>query len=78
EPTKSLDSNTEITAYRNILAGFPQQTIIAVEHRTHLLPMFDRICLFDGGKIIATGTLQELLVNSSEFRSLWQNSIAQV
>ena len=77
EPTKSLDTVTEISAYRNIFAGFPKQTIIAVEHRTHLLPMFDRICLFDKGKIIAIRTLKELLANSAEFQDLWQNSIAK-
>jgi len=77
EPTKSLDTVTEISAYRNIFAGFPKQTIIAVEHRTHLLPMFDRICLFDKGRIIAIGTLKELLADSAEFQDLWQNSIAK-
>lgn len=72
EPTSSLDARTEMTVYQNILGGFPGTTIISSIHRLHLLHLFDRICMFDGGKILATGTLEELLATCPEFLSLWE------
>lgn len=71
EPTSSLDAVTEMQVYRNIFGGFPEATIISSIHRLHLLPLFDRICMFEDGKIIATGTLDELLAQCLQFRTLW-------
>ena len=72
EPTSSLDVVTEMDVYRNILQGFPDKTIISSIHRLHLLPLFDRVCLFKDGKIITSGTLEELLATSLEFTTLWE------
>lgn len=72
EPTSSLDTITEITVYQNIFRGFSGKTIISTIHQLHLLPLFDRICVFDNGRIIASGTLQELLVNCPKFVFLWR------
>lgn len=73
EPTASLDSVTERSVYGKIFGGFVGKTIISSVHRLHLLPMFDRVCLFDYGKIITSGTFDELLANSQEFQTLWRN-----
>lgn len=71
EPTSSLDSTREMQVYQNIFEGFKKKTIISTIHRLHLLPLFDTIYLFDKGKIIARGTLRELLRTSPEFQTLW-------
>lgn len=72
EPTSSLDTITEITVYQNIFKEFYGKTIISTIHQLHLLPLFDRICVFDKGQIIASGTLQELLSSCSKFVFLWE------
>lgn len=72
EPTSSLDTMTEMKVYRGIFQGFRGQTIVSSIHRLHLLPLFDRICMFEGGEIIASGTLSELLSSCSQFEALWQ------
>lgn len=72
EPTSSLDGVTEMQVYQNIFRGFEGKTILSSIHRLHLLPLFDRICMFSGGKIIATGTLEELLQSCPQFTSLWE------
>ncbi len=74
EPTSSLDASTEKNVYRNILDGLGGKTIISTVHRLHLLPLFDTICLFDGGRIIASGTLEYLLATSPDFQELWQKN----
>lgn len=71
EPTSSLDTATEMDVYQNIFEGLAGKTIVSSIHRLHLLPLFDKICLFDKGKIIGEGTLRELLDTSPEFQLLW-------
>ncbi|MEI6843328.1 MAG: ABC transporter ATP-binding protein [bacterium] len=71
EPTSSLDAITEITVYQNILREFKEKTVISTTHGLHLLPFFDRICFFSKGRILATGTLDELLTSCPEFVNLW-------
>ncbi len=71
EPTSSLDATTEMAVYRRIFAGFAGKTIISSVHRLHLLKLFDRICLFEEGEIIAVGSLEELLRQCSAFQVLW-------
>src|SRR3989344_1154870 len=72
EPTSSLDTITEITVYQNILREFKEKTIISTVHQLHLLPLFDRVCVFDNGEIVGSGTLTELLTNCPKFVSLWE------
>ncbi len=71
EPTSSVDSDNERTIYDNIFQTFPEKTIISSIHSLHLLPQFDQICLFEDGKIVASGTFQDLLDNSEYFQDLW-------
>lgn len=71
EPTSSVDPKNEMAIYQNIFREFKDKTIISTVHRPHLLHLFDRIYLFDDGRIIASGTLSELLETSQEFRELW-------
>ncbi|MDO8493102.1 MAG: ABC transporter ATP-binding protein [bacterium] len=72
EPTSSLDTATEMQVYTNIFRGFPDKTIISSIHRLHLLPLFDKIVMFDKGRVIASGTLPELIATCTKFASLWE------
>lgn len=73
EPTSSLDTATEMKVYRNIFREFRGKTIISSVHRLHLLPLFHEIYLFSGGRIIAFGNLNHLLMHSPEFQELWRH-----
>lgn len=77
EPTSSLDIATEMMIYRNIFKEFQDKTIISSVHRLHLLPLFNKIFMFSDGKIIASGSLDELLMQCPEFQELWQQYHAQ-
>lgn len=63
EPTSSVDSLNEMKIHENIFKEFKNKTIISSIHRLHLLDKFDRIYLFDKGKVIAKGSLSELKKN---------------
>lgn len=75
EPTSSVDFQNELEIYKNIFDSFRNQAIIASVHRLHLLSLFDKVYFFEGGKIIASGTFEDLKKNSPEFRILWKKYI---
>ena len=72
EPTNNLDVPTEKQIYQNIFREFEGKTIVSSIHRLHLLPLFDLIYLFEDGRIIASGSHEELLAQSGYFRELWR------
>jgi ABC-type multidrug transport system fused ATPase/permease subunit len=61
-----------VTVFQNILREFRDKTIIATIHQLDLLPMFDRICVFDKGKVVGVGTMDELRVKCPQFLSLME------
>lgn len=63
EPTSSVDSLNEMKIHDSIFRNFKGKTIISSIHRLHLLNKFDYIYLFDKGKIIAEGSLEEIKKN---------------
>lgn len=60
EPTSSVDSANELQIHNNIFSTYKKKTIISSIHRLHLLNKFDTIYFFERGKIIASGTLEEM------------------
>jgi ABC-type multidrug transport system fused ATPase/permease subunit len=70
EPTASLDATTEARVYDNLFSYFGNACIISSVHRMNLLNRFDEVLLMQSGKLIAQGTLEQLLASSSEFRQL--------
>lgn len=78
EPTKSLDAILEANIYDQIFKEFQGMTIISSLHNLRMLPLFDRIFMFDDGKIVGIGNLQELLESCPQFRSLYQSYIQVV
>ena len=75
EPTSSVDFTNELAIYKNIFSAFEQKTIISSVHRLHLLSLFDSVYFFRDGKIITSGTFDELKESSPEFKDLWENYI---
>lgn len=71
EPTSSVDTKNELVIYKNIFTEYWDKTIISTIHRLHLLPLFDRVIIFQEGKVTADGSFQGLLEESEEFRTLW-------
>ena len=71
EPTSSVDSLNEAKIHEQIFKEFKDKTIISSIHRLHLLNNFDYIYMFDKGKIIAEGSLNDLKKNS-KFQQVWK------
>ncbi len=72
EPTSSVDLPTEKEILNNVIAAYPNTTIIVSLHRLHLLPKFDRVIMLKQGKIVADGATTVLLAKEGPVRDLWQ------
>lgn len=71
EPTSSVDSANELRIYSNIFQYFKGTSIVSSIHRLHLLPLFDKIHLFEKGRIIQSGSFDELMRSCPKFQELW-------
>ena len=72
EPTSSVDYKNELDIYQNIFAAFTRQAIVSSVHRLHLLPLFDAVYVFADGRVIASGSFDELLETSAPFQAIWE------
>jgi len=70
EATSSLDGLTETVIMDAIHNLGHQKTIILIAHRLTTVTECDAIHVLDGGKIIASGNYQELIVSCEEFRNM--------
>lgn len=67
EPTSSIDPALEEEIYRNILDRFNGKVVISTIHKFNLLGLFDRIIVFNNGKIVGDGNIDYLLSNCPKF-----------
>ena len=70
EPTSSVDPKNELEIYEDIFKIFKDKTLVSSIHRLHLLPLFDKIYLFHKGKIIDSGSYNELKKSSKLFKKM--------
>jgi ABC-type multidrug transport system fused ATPase/permease subunit len=74
EAASSLDNNTEHKIMEDIHNMRSERTIIMIAHRLDSIKRCDRIIVLLDGKIIETGTYDELMTNCEHFQKL-ANSI---
>jgi len=72
EATSSLDPKTEREVMMAIEGLRDTVTIVLIAHRLSTIQTCDRIFEFQDGRIVATGTYNELLKSSGSFRRLAQ------
>ena len=71
EVSSSVDAKTEAALFRNVFARMRGCIVIAAVHKLNLLPLFDTICVFERGRIVARGSLEQVRVSHAGFRDLW-------
>ena len=70
EATSALDSPTEQALAQAIMSLRGRITVIVVAHRMQTVKSCDRIIFLQDGTVAASGTWDELLQGSPEFRAL--------
>jgi ABC-type multidrug transport system fused ATPase/permease subunit len=71
--SSALDAETESELWTRLFAPGREVTCLVVSHRPAALRRADQVLLMDGGRLVASGTLDELLVSSVEMQRLWRH-----
>ncbi|QYY37398.1 ABC transporter ATP-binding protein [Ruficoccus sp. ZRK36] len=73
EATSALDAESEACIQSAIDKLVKNRTVITIAHRRSTFKHAERLLVFDGGKIVASGTHEELMLTSPVFQKLVTN-----
>lgn len=76
EATSALDNLTESIVIKNVIEQVGNATVIAIAHRLTSINGFDRIFVFRDGKIVGSGSFEELLTGNNYFGELYRKEKA--
>ena len=72
EPTSALDPAAEALVYRNFAQLVHDRSAILISHRLGVASVVDRILVFEDGRIVEDGSLEELLAADGVFAELYR------
>ncbi len=72
EPTAALDPLAESRMYENFAKIFKDRGTIMISHRLASAKMADRILVLDGGRIVDSGSHEELMAKQSLYRTMFE------
>ncbi|WP_329373640.1 ABC transporter ATP-binding protein/permease [Streptomyces sp. NBC_00669] len=70
DATSAIDARVESEIHAALHEAVRRPTTLIIAHRRSTLELADRIALLDGGRVVDTGTMDELRSRSPLFRSL--------
>ena len=71
EATSSVDNKTEQLIQRAIFEIIKERTSIIIAHRLSTIRNADQILVLENGKIIESGTHDELVALKGNYKNLW-------
>jgi ATP-binding cassette subfamily B protein len=71
EATSAVDNETEAAIQRSLAHIAGRCTTIVVAHRLSTVRSADRIIVLDGGRVVESGTHEELVQRAGRYAGLW-------
>ena len=75
EATSSLDANNEKIIMQNLQEFYQHKTVFIIAHRLSTVKNADQILVLEKGKIVESGTHQQLIANKSWYFELVKNQL---
>ena len=72
EATSALDSESEMYIQKSLQSLMKKKTVIAIAHRLSTLREMDKLVVMDKGKIIETGSHQDLMNKKGAYYKFYQ------
>ncbi|MSR85007.1 ABC transporter ATP-binding protein [Candidatus Uhrbacteria bacterium] len=72
EATSSLDSESESLIQSALWELMKDKTVIAIAHRLSTIMQMDRIVVMEEGRVVSTGTHDQLLHQDGIYKKLWE------
>jgi ABC-type multidrug transport system, ATPase and permease components len=73
EPTSNVDTYNERLIYTSVLRKFKDKCLVSSIHKLHLLDLFDRIYVLEGGRVVESGHFYELLKRNGALARMWKH-----
>jgi ATP-binding cassette subfamily B protein len=67
DATSAIDVHVEDLIHQALSKLLEQRTTLVIAHRLSTISLADRVCLLEGGRVVATGTHVELMANEPRY-----------